>query len=258
MPVGVLAKMPAQLINDKAYYQLKVGNECIDLNNRLGQTISLEYQNAIYCLNCGTLTNKSYSQGYCYPCSQSLACCDLCIFKPETCHYEKGTCREPDWGLKNCFSSHIVYLANSSGIKVGITRHSPTRFIDQGAVSALPILAIDNRFKSGQLEVQFKQFIADKTNWRKMLKNEVEYVDLIAYRDKLLPKINLLDAIPIQSEIIDIKYPVLEYPKKVVSLNFDKTTHIQGTLLGVKGQYLILDTGVLNIRKFTSYSVRVI
>lgn len=257
MPIGTLAKMPVTLDNGVAQYHLPVGKELISLNDKLGQQISLSYQNAIYCSNCGVFTRKSYSQGHCYLCSQSLARCDLCIMKPETCHHHLGTCREPSWGLDNCFAPHIVYLANSSGVKVGITRASnmPDRWIDQGAISALPILQINTRLESGQLEVQFKEYIADKTNWRKMLKNEVEPIDLIAIRDELLPKIDLLQSTPIQQEQLDISYPVLSYPTKVVSLNFDKTPLITGKLLGIKGQYLLLDSGVLNIRKFSSYLV---
>lgn len=253
--------MPVQLVDGQAQYHLAfntpIGDKLISLNDKLGQTINLSFKNAIYCTNCGALTRKSYSQGHCYLCAQSLASCDLCIMKPETCHYHLGTCREPQWGLDHCFSEHIVYLANSSGIKVGITRASnmPMRWIDQGAISALPILSINTRLESGQLEVQFKAYIADKTNWRKMLKNEVETVDLEAMREQLLPKIDLLQSTPILEKQLDISYPVLAYPQKITSLNFDKTPDISGKLMGVKGQYLLLDTGVLNVRKFGSYLV---
>lgn len=255
--VGTLAKMPTSLIDGLVHYQLQVGQSLIALNEQLGQTISLKYQQAIYCANCGTLTRKSYSQGYCYLCAQSLACCDMCILKPETCHHHLGTCRQPEWGLQNCFVDHVVYLANSSGTKVGISRRSniPTRWIDQGAVSALPILSAKSRLQSGKLEVQFKQFISDRTNWRQMLKNEVQDVDLNQIRDQLLPKVDLLASEPIMTTPLAIRYPVLEYPAKITSLNFDKTPNIVGTLLGIKAQYLILDVGVLNIRKFSSYLV---
>ena len=179
--------------------------------------------------------------------------------KPETCHHHLGTCREPDWGLANCFSSHIVYLANSSGVKVGITRktNTPGRWIDQGAVSALPILEVKTRLDSGKVETALKSYVADKTNWRTMLKNEVEDVDLESKKNTLLDEIpgliNEVQAIPLESEVINISYPVLEYPTKIVSLSFDKTPSISGFLQGIKGQYLLLDGGVLNLRKFSSY-----
>lgn len=256
---GVLSKMPTNLLNGVAIYTLKIGDNNIRLNDIVGSNINFAYKNAIYCANCGGLTKKSYSQGYCYLCSQKLACCDLCIMKPETCHYHLGTCREPSWGEDNCFKEHIVYLANSSGIKVGITKSSnvPNRWIDQGAVSALPIFKVAKRIDSGLLEVKFKQLISDKTNWRKMLKNEVEFIDLKEQFKQLLPQIDIdiKEVEILQEEQINISYPVLEYPIKVSSLNFDKTPNISGKLLGVKGQYLILDIGVLNIRKFSSYLV---
>jgi hypothetical protein len=179
--------------------------------------------------------------------------------KPETCHHHLGTCREPEWGLANCFSPHIVYLANSSGIKVGITRktNTPGRWIDQGAVCALPILEVKTRLDSGKIEMALKSYVADKTNWRTMLKNEVKDIDLVAAKNSLLAKIpslvNELQARDLKGETINIRYPVLKYPTKIVSLNFDKTPLISGVLQGIKGQYLLLDGGVLNLRKFSSY-----
>ena len=244
-----------------AQYQLPIGDKSLNMNDLIGETIQLEFNSQINCVNCGKATNKSYSQGYCYPCCQKLASCDLCIMRPETCHHHLGTCREPHWGLDNCFAPHVIYLANSSGVKVGITRKSniPNRWIDQGAVSALPILEVDTRLKSGQIEVALKDFVNDKTNWRKMLKNEVESIDLQQVRDELLPKIQLLinelGAKTLNNNALEINYPVVEYPSKISSLNFDKTTLISGVLKGIKGQYLILDVGVLNIRKFGSYNI---
>lgn len=183
--------------------------------------------------------------------------------RPETCHYHLGTCREPEWGLSNCFSSHVVYIANSSGIKVGITRKTniPGRWIDQGAISALPILEVDTRLASGKIEVALKSFVTDKTNWRKMLKNEVGPADLVSKKIVLLAEIpdliKALEAKQLNDEAINIRYPVLKYPAKIVSLSFDKTPFISGVLEGIKGQYLILDSGVLNLRKFSSYHLEI-
>lgn len=182
--------------------------------------------------------------------------------KPETCHYHLGTCREPQWGLDNCFSPHVVYLANSSGVKVGITRKGniPSRWIDQGAINALPILEVDTRLKSGELEMALKQYVNDKTNWRKMLKNEVSPVDLLATKNELLGNIqntiNTTGAQILNNEVLAINYPVVEYPSKITSLNFDKTPVITGVLKGIKAQYLILDSGVINIRKFGAYDIK--
>ncbi len=258
---GAQAKSPVQ-------YQLPLDDELIPLNPYIGKQVKLEYLSEIHCLECGRKTNKNYNQGFCFPCFKSLAKCDMCIMKPETCHYHEGTCREPEWGEEFCFKEHYVYLANSSGIKVGITRGTqiPTRWIDQGASEALPIFKVSNRLLSGKLEMAIKKHVSDRTDWRKMLKGAPEHVDLAAKRDELIKasekeikkieeefgksEIDLLD-----EKQISINYPVENYPEKVKSLNFDKTPEIEGLLQGIKGQYLILDIGVLNIRKFGGYLV---
>ena len=255
--------MKTSLVNGEANYSLSIGNETIDMNALVGKNIALSFKGEITCSNCGNKTNKSFSQGYCFPCARSLARCDMCIMRPETCHYHLGTCREPEWGLSNCFSSHVVYIANSSGIKVGITRKTniPGRWIDQGAVSALPILEVGSRLASGKIETALKSFVADKTNWRKMLKNEVERADLVSKKRTLLAEIpdliKAVEAKQLDDDAINIRYPVLKYPAKIVSLSFDKTPFVSGVLEGIKGQYLLLDCGVLNLRKFSSYHLEI-
>jgi hypothetical protein len=189
--------------------------------------------------------------------------------KPETCHYHQGTCREPTWGEEQCFQDHVVYLANSSALKVGITRGTqiPTRWMDQGASQALPLFRVSNRLISGKLEVMIKSTVSDRTDWRKMLKQNPPDIDLQQKGREIIEQeiqpLELItaeygeDAITIigNTETVNIEYPILEYPQKVTSLNFDKTPDITGQLMGIKGQYLILDSGVLNIRKFAGYSV---
>lgn len=268
MTEGHIKKMQSELA-ETVQYSLPIGDELIGLNQYLGKPIKLSYKDEIHCSNCGKRTKKSYSQGFCYVCMTKLAQCDLCIMKPETCHYHLGTCREPQWGEQFCFQDHYVYLANSSGLKVGITRHTqvPTRWIDQGATQALPIFKVKTRLQSGQVEMAMKKYVADKTDWRKMLKGQSGPKQMLVERDRLLKEaseelaaiqgeheagqIELLT----DAEDVTINYPVLEYPLKVSSMNFDKTPEIEGVLLGIKGQYLILDKGVLNIRKFTSYNL---
>lgn len=267
---GALEKM-AISPNDSgaAIYQLVLGEENLALNELLERPIQLEFNGQINCRHCQRLTKKSFSQGYCYPCFKKLAQCDTCMMSPEKCHFHLGTCREPDWGKRICFADHIVYLANSSGLKVGITRATqmPTRWLDQGAAQALPIARVATRRLSGLLEDLFRSQVSDRTNWRTLLKGHVELVDLEAERDALFKTFNaqisalqkeygeaaieLLQAEPTH----EFSYPVLAYPSKIVSHNLDKTPMVSGTLLGLKGQYIILDTGVMNLRKFTSYQV---
>lgn len=265
---GNIAKMKTEL-NETVEYRLPVGNDMVDMNALLGKKLQLHYQGAINCIHCGRKTKKSFSQGFCYPCFTSLAQCDMCIMKPETCHYAAGTCREPEWAEQHCMQDHYVYLANSSGLKVGITRGTqiPTRWMDQGASQALPIFRTRDRLQAGLVEVIIKAHANDRTDWRKMLKGEAEAMDLGAERDRLHAEIGkelgeLLaehgdDAatfLPAEKQV-EIKYPVLEYPTKVSSFNFDKTPELNGRLMGIKGQYLIFDGGVINMRKFGGYEV---
>lgn len=269
MTTGYLKKMRADL-NELVDYRLPVGEQEVPLNQFLGKTFALEFTGNICCLHCGNPTKKSFSQGYCYPCMRKLAQCDMCIMKPETCHYHEGTCREPEWGDKNCFVPHFVYLSNTSGLKVGITRHTqiPTRWIDQGATQATIIYKVSTRQQSGFVEMAFKDLIADKTNWRALLKGNAEPRDLQEEAQKLKEKLDAqLNTIvsqfdnraieSVNEESVEINYPVLEFPDKIISHNFDKKPLVEGTLMGIKGQYLIFDTGVINIRKFTSYEVSV-
>ncbi len=271
---GLLSKMVTALSAEQAIanYDMVLSDHRIAMNPLIGQTIQLQASGEIHCQACGRRTKKSWSGGYCYPCSQSLAQCDLCIMKPETCHYDAGTCREPEWGESFCMQDHIVYLANSSGIKVGITRGNqvPTRWLDQGATQALPIFRVKTRYQSGLVEVIFKAHVSDRTDWRKMLKGSAEQVDLFSVRDQLMAEckdeLQTLQArfgehaiLPLSKEpIVNINYPVEQYPEKVKSLNFDKTPTIKGVLQGIKGQYLIFDIGVLNIRKFSGYDITLV
>jgi len=265
---GPVRKMQTAL-ESPVQYQMVFGKHRQPLNALLGQALQLDFQGQINCIHCDRKTSKSFNQGYCYPCFKRLAQCDTCIMSPERCHYHEGTCREPEWGEANCMIDHFVYLANTSGIKVGITRHSqiPTRWMDQGATQAQPIFRVSSRFQSGLVETVFKPHIADKTNWQAMLKGAAADVDLEAERQRLLdecgPDIEQLhndhglQAITVlenQPEV-RIDYPVLEYPAKVKSFNLDKVPTAAGTLLGIKGQYLIFDTGVINMRKFGGYHI---
>ena len=187
---------------------------------------------------------------------------------PEKCHYDQGTCREPVWGDYFCMQDHIVYLANSSGLKVGITRASqlPTRWIDQGASQGLAVIRVRTRQQAGFCEAMFRQHVTDRTNWRAMLKSDADELDLANHRDLLIAEciseINALQkrfgilAISVLTgvEPVRIQYPVVSYPEKINSIDLEKNT-ANGKLLGIKGQYMILDNGVVNISKYTGYEL---
>ncbi|WP_432743517.1 DUF2797 domain-containing protein [Methylobacter sp. G7] len=269
---GPLRKMHARLEPDSlkpVQYELPLGVRLIALNPLIGKPIKLSYTGKICCVHCNRSIKKSFNQGYCYPCFISLAQCDMCIMKPETCHYAAGTCREPSWGEAFCLQPHVVYLANSSSIKVGITRQTqiPTRWIDQGAVQAMPIFKVQSRYISGLVEIAIAKHVSDKTSWQQMLKMKAEPVDLMVKRDELMAVCAVeladisqrfgVDAIEllVDASPVDIHFPVDSYPVKVKSFNLDKSPEVSGVLHGIKGQYLLLDTGVINIRKFAGYEV---
>lgn len=267
---GNLRKMIATA-EETVSYTLPLGEERLPLNPLLGKMVRLSYSGQIQCVGCGQLTKKSFNQGFCFRCFSTLAQCDLCIVKPELCHFARGTCREPAWAQAHCMQPHYVYLANASGLKVGITRGSqiPTRWLDQGAAQALPVIQVQSRHHAGLVEVAFKKHVSDRTDWRKMLKGEPETHDLTTHREELFARCEKELAASRETAGADslarlmteavrtFEYPVLTYPQKVTALNLDKTQTIEGTLLGMKGQYLIFDTGVLNVRKFTGYHLTV-
>ncbi|MBP9682067.1 MAG: DUF2797 domain-containing protein [Bacteriovorax sp.] len=264
-----LDKMRTDLVGGLAHYHLGPKENGLHLNALVGKMLKFHFKNEIHCTHCDKLTKKSYSGGYCYPCSLKLAECDMCILKPELCHYALGTCREPSWGDVNCMIDHYVYLANSSGLKVGITRSTqiPTRWMDQGAVAGLPILKVSSRLQSGIFEKLFASELNDKTDWRKMLKGQVEEIDLLEKREEVFElfgdEIDRLESdlgpgeisILENEQVTEISYPVFTYPEKVTSMSFDKSETIGGILQGIKGQYLIFDTGVINIRSHTGYKI---
>jgi hypothetical protein len=259
---GNILKMKTEL-GKVVSYKLPIGDQLLDMNSLLGKKITLSFEGIINCIATGDKIKKSYNQGYSYKSFASLASCDICIVKPELCHYAKGTCREPEWGEANCLKPHVVYLSLTSHLKIGITRASqvPTRWIDQGAIKAIPILNVKDRLTSGLIETEIKKDISDVTNWRKMLKGDIEDVDLAYRRDEIYENfgelIDDLDADDVNQDVIEINYPILELPEKVTSLSFDKRPLIEGTLMGIKGQYLILDTGVLNMRKHQGYYLKI-
>lgn len=258
-----LSKMKVSMgFNNIAQYY--IDNIC--LNEYLNSHLEIRYLLEIRCIHCHRKTNKSFSQGFCFFCMRTLAVCDICIIKPELCHYHQGTCRDVMWAKENCLKPHYIYLANTSHIKVGITKkvNIPMRWIDQGAVQALPILQVNQRLLSGLVETELKNYISDKTHWQTMLKSQPKDIDLKIYRNQLLVDkhdfINSLkqeyglDSITaIDSDIFNIQYPVLVYPQKVKSHSLDKYPCISGTIIGIKGQYIILDNCVINIRKFSGY-----
>lgn len=257
--IGTLRKLSTDHSHPpEVRYELRLGETHVSLNPLIGTKLSLKYTGRIFCQNCGKKIAKSFNQGYCYPCFSSLPETDMCMVKPEKCHFHLGTCRDPAWGKEHCFIPHTIYLANSSGLKVGITRsyHKLHRWMDQGATQAIAICEVQTRMHAGQIEVELSKQLADKTNWRKMLSGDSDLIDLVAAKKKILA--NISSDIPFtlaDDHVFQFKFPVSRYPQKIVSLDLEKSPEITGLLWGIKGQYLIFDHGVINIRKFGGYEV---
>ncbi len=257
---GQLQKMHVKLDNE-IQYQLPMGEELVHMNELIGKEITFNYEHRIECLKCGRETVKSFNQGFCYPCFRDAPEAADWIIHPERSQAHLGIeDRDLEFEKQVQLKPHVVYLSLTSGIKVGVTRDTqvPTRWIDQGAVKAIKLAETPNRYLAGMIEVSLKNHMADKTNWRKMLMNVYPDVDLIEEKQKTK---TLLDEeyhqyITKSDKIIELNYPVLNYPVKVKSIGFDKVPEYTGKLVGIKGQYLFFENGiVLNIRKHGGYIV---
>ncbi|XDD51735.1 DUF2797 domain-containing protein [Leptospira sp. WS92.C1] len=231
-----------------------------DILNCIGKKVKLEFTGRIRCVSCGRITKKSFNQGNCFTCFQTLAQNDLCILRPDTCHFHLGTCREPDWGEDQCFRPHTVYLANSSAIKVGITKENPVsnRWVDQGAMQGIPMVEVSSRRDAGIIEKELSKVLSDRTTWQKMVSGDPEPIDLTEKKREFVQRIEELDLdldykVASQNEPTTILYPIQSYPKKIQSLSPEKNAVIEDILTGIKGQYLLFESGVINIRAYGGY-----
>lgn len=240
-------------------YSLNLDESPRPVNPHIGKFVGLKWTGVITCIECGRETRKSYDQGYCFVCSRDLPENAMCSFRPELCAHEKGNDADREFWRTYCNIDHFVYLSLTSGVKVGVTRHTniPSRWIDQGAVRGLIIARVPQRILSGQIEVALAKHFADKTNWRKMLKGTAEEVDLLALRDKahqLFPE-DLQEFAVADEKVRRLVYPVESVPEKITSHNLDKIPEFTDRLTGIKGQYLIFATRVINLRKYSGYHV---
>lgn len=266
---GEWRKMPVQINKEQAVeYEMILYNSQNNKSTRffinpyIGQSVIIQYEGNILCKKCGKKTKKSY-QGFCYSCFTKVPEAAPCIIRPELCEAHIGKGRNLEWEEKHHNKPHLVYLAGSDVIKVGVTNFTqiPTRWIDQGAAQAIKLAETPNRYLAGMIEVALKSTFTDKTNWRKMLTNEIDRsIDLVEAKwelEELLPD-DISQYISEDDKVWEIKYPVIEFPKKVKSLQLDKNSFIKGKLLGIKGQYLLLDQSrVLNVRKHEGYQISI-
>lgn len=258
---GVLTKMQTEYKNPIEYY-LIFESSFINMNQLLNKNIDITFV-GYQCLNCGK-KKKIFRQGFCYDCFYSSPAVGDWIMKPELSKAHLGIQdRDLAYEEKVQLQPHIVYLAVSGEIKVGVTRKTqvPTRWIDQGATEAIAIVEVPNRYLAGITEIALKNHFADKTNWRKMLQNNSDHADLIRERMKLeeLIPADVREYFYVQkNDLYVMEYPVLQYPQKISSLNLENTTNFNGKLMGIKGQYLIFEDGtVFNVRSHEGYVVRI-
>lgn len=257
-----LSKMKVKL-NNPVEYWLKSPEGDLFMNGLIGSNIQLKFSGEINCTVCGDQIKKVFGQGFCYPCFANAPENSECIIRPELCRGHEGIGRDAQWEKENHVIDHTVYLALTSGVKVGITRggNESVRWIDQGAWKTIKLATTPDRYTCGLIEVAIKEHISDKTNWQRMLKDEKNTeIDLLEMKDELIEYIpeELQDFVSDDDEIIEINYPVENYPAKVKSLNLDKTPEIRGKLVGIRGQYLIFEEGnVINLRKFSGYTIEI-
>ncbi|MDY0279568.1 MAG: DUF2797 domain-containing protein [Salinivirgaceae bacterium] len=242
------------------HYSLPIEDQLIPLNELMGKEIQFNYTGEIHCIHCGRKTKTSFAQGYCYPCFQTLPQTEEDVLHPEKCKAHIGIARDMEWATKNCLIDHHVYLADTSQLKVGVTRHTqvPTRWIDQGASQTISLALTPNRYLAGMIEVALKSHLADKTQWRAMLNSNEKSTNLLEQKsriEKLIP-MEYQQYINPDNTIYEFEYPFIIAPLIKKSVNLEKTPSFRGRLIGIKGQYLLFDDGfALNIRKHAGYLV---
>lgn len=253
MQDSTLKKMTTRLGN-VVQYSLDINGQKHFMNALIGKEIKIEWGGEVVCM-CGRIDRKFYRSGFCYKCFWEAPQASQSIFKPELCtaHLDIEE-RDLAWEKNFQLAPHYVYLANSSGIKVGITRESQgvVRWMDQGASQAIILAKVPNRRFSGDIEVAIKQFVADKTNWRKMLSGTPDALDMVQIKNELTMHVpdDLKQYVEDDDTVTEITYPVKEYPQKIKSVKLsEKTPVVEGVLKGIKGQYLLLDQDrVFNVR----------
>jgi len=259
---GSLLKMKSEVDKDRqVIYRLLLGETEVHINSLLGKVIKFSYTGIIHCISCGKVTRKSFAQGFCYNCMQTAPEAEDCVLRPALCRAHLGVARDMNYAREHCLKPHYVYLANTAEVKVGVTRESqiPTRWIDQGAFEAIKICKTPNRHIAGLVEQHLGSCFSDKTLWKKMLMNDInEDVDLHSLRLKALRLLTpgMFRFKCHDDSIYSFKYPVIKYPDKPQTVSFDRQKVVEGVLLGVKGQYLLLDNNrVINLRRHSGYYV---
>jgi len=251
----IVDKLRSEL-NDPVEYTLLLDEGEFKLNEAIGSRLRMKFTGNAGCTHCGR--KQVFKQGYCFPCTQTLAQCDFCILSPEKCHFHEGTCRDEEFAKTHCFIPHLVYLSLSSHVKVGLTRkgNENIRWVDQGAVGATPLLELEDRKTAGEAETLLKELFSDKTSWQRMLKESPDrYEDLEEAYTRAVDFLAEKGMKALEYNLTKISYPIESHPAKVKSYNPKKIPELEDELQGIKGQYLIFSNGVLNMRNWQGYEI---
>jgi Protein of unknown function (DUF2797) len=243
----------------------------------IGSTYTIQWTGNKYCTACLKKVAKLF-QGFCWTCCQTKAIADLCMVSPHKCHYALGTCREPQWAQTHCFQPHYIYLAFTNDFKIGITRQSrlQTRWLEQGALCAMPLALLNTRQEVGLTEHALHAFFKGSSHWLKMLNQTVQpSQDTIQKTYELVQK--HWDALSVSTEKKSIILPVLNknldimqsawtasYPvqhdKPVAwkSIDLEKTPTIEFTVHGMKANYVLTTANqCFNFNKFAGFQVHI-
>ena len=265
--IGNIRKMRAILDEEVQYelplYSVLEPHETIQMNELVGEQIKIEFGHEINCVVTGKKIRKTYGDGMSYDAFMTSPLASPSIIRQELSRIHEGIAlRDEKWEREHHLQPHVVYLSKTSGVKVGVTRQTqvPSRWIDQGASEAIILAEVPYRQLAGLIEVELKQYVSDKTNWRNMLKNVCAEADLLETKESMIEHLpeEFYDFISDDDDVTEINYPVISYPDKVKSIKLDKVPVIEKKLVGIKGQYLIFeDETVMNMRSHSGYKVAI-
>ena len=241
--------------------------EDFEVNAAVGQDIRIEHLGKIHCTVSGKSIRKTYGDGMSFDAFRSSPLAVESIIRPELSRIHEGVAlRDAAWEEAHHNQPHVVYLSYTGGIKVGVTRTTqiPYRWIDQGASGAILLAETPYRQLAGLIEVAMKAHSADKTQWRAMLTAgnpdfSVLEEALLSAKDEAFEQCPpaFEDFMSEDDSVHHIQFPSIGFPEKVTSVTLDKVPLIEGKLMAIKGQYLMLDGGrVFNVRRHSGYRVR--
>ena len=266
---GTLTRMQVEASDPVAYALQDAlpgpeGTPIQPLNGLIGRLVSLRFTGEIRCVACGIVSERVYDNGYCQSCFHTRADADFCMMRPELCHHgdPDKPCRDEVYAQERCFQPHYLYAALTHDVKVGITRHTnvPMRWLNQGAVAAITLAELPSRRAVGLVEHALAQHVRDRTHWMRMLRAQPDEALLdaaVPEIEALFESLNLPGLLPPERRIrARFRYPITTLPEKIRSLSLDRATALEGTLLGMKGQYWILDSGVIHVGRHSGYGVR--